>query len=53
MILVLALLAGGGFFYYRSFYCIYMKDMSISDSSQESLTVSLDTDADQSLFTLR
>lgn len=53
VILVLALLAGGGFFYYRSFYCIYMKDMSISDSSQESLTVSLDTDADQSLFTLR
>lgn len=53
VVLVLALLAGGGFFYYRNFYCIYMQDMSISDSSQESLTVALNTEADQSLFILR
>ena len=53
VILVLALLAGGGFFYYKNFYCIYTDGMSITDSSQESLTVSLSTKADPSLFTLR
>ena len=53
VVLVLALLAGGGFFYYRNFYCIYMTGMSIADSSQESLTVKLNTEADQGLFTLR
>ncbi len=51
--LVLVLLAGGGLFYYRNFYCIYMTDMSIADSSQDSLTVALNTEADASLFTLR
>lgn len=47
--LVLALLAVGGYFFYRYYYCVYA-DFQMVSSSVDSLQVSVTTDADPALL---
>lgn len=53
VLLILALLGGGAYYYYRNYYCLNISGMEIVESSQESLTVAVDTDEDPSTLLIR
>lgn len=56
LLVTLAILAGIGFgvhYFYNNYYCIYVSGMEISESGQDHLTVSVTTEADPTLLTIR
>ena len=51
LVLILALLGGGAFYYLTNFYSLHIESLSI-DEFQNALTVSLTTDADETKLTV-
>lgn len=51
LLLVFALLGGGGYYYYTNFYQLLIDNMTI-DGFEDILTITLTTDADESLLTV-
>ena len=51
LLLILALLGGGGYYYYENFYQLSIDNMEIN-GFEDTLTVSITTDADESLLTV-
>ena len=49
LLLIFALLGGGGFYYYTNYYQLLIDHMAI-DGFEDTLTISLTTDADESLL---
>ena len=49
LLLILALLGGGGYYYYNNYYLIPIESLTI-DGFEDTLTIQLKTDADESLL---
>lgn len=51
-LLIMAMLAAGGWYFYTAYYCVPLEDLTVAESSLGTLTVSLSTEADPAALTV-